>query len=162
MFGLQSDKENVSIFWLNCLGCIFAAFSVPLYAMITTKNTQDERKEKENNLNMKLINNENNNDNIIESDNIVENEILNEMERILSKGRDIPQIKISDLFELWIGIYFDYAESLIFQGDNRSFEIIKLIYDILEKNKTTNPKREKSFRFFKKFFSNVLTNTINR
>ncbi|MBR2429888.1 hypothetical protein IKB17_00290 [bacterium] len=71
--------------------------------------------------------------------NIVENEILNEMERILSKGRDIPQIKISDLFELWIGIYFDYAESLIFQGDNRSFEIIKLIYDILEKNKTTNP-----------------------
>ena len=58
LFGLQSDKDNVSIFWLNCLGCLFAALSVPLYALITTKNTQDERKEKETHLNMKLIDNE--------------------------------------------------------------------------------------------------------
>ena len=71
--------------------------------------------------------------------NIVENEILNQIETILSKGRDTSLIKINDLFDFWIEIYFDYAESLIFQGDNRSFEIIRLIYEIFDKNKVVDP-----------------------
>ena len=71
--------------------------------------------------------------------NTVETEILNDLEKVLSKGKDTPQIKIKDLFETWIGIYFDFAEALVFQGDSRAFEVIRTIYDILDKNQTTEP-----------------------
>ncbi len=71
--------------------------------------------------------------------NTVETEILNDLERVLVKGKDTPQIKIKDLFELWVGVYFDFAEALVFQGDSRAFNIIQTIYDILDKNQTTDP-----------------------
>ena len=71
--------------------------------------------------------------------NTVETEILNDIEKNLSKGRDLPQISIKDLFETWLCVYFNYAEAIAFQGDNRVFEIIQTIYDILDKNKTVEP-----------------------
>jgi len=70
--------------------------------------------------------------------NIVETELLNNIEKVLSKGKDTSVIKIKDLFETWVNIYLKYAEALVFQGDNKSYEIIKLIYDILEKNQQTD------------------------
>lgn len=70
--------------------------------------------------------------------NLTETEILPELEKVLTKGKDTPQIKIKDLFDIWIGVYFDFAEALVFQGDNRAFEVIQSIYDILDKNKTTD------------------------
>lgn len=71
--------------------------------------------------------------------NCVETEILNDIEKILSKGKDTAQITVKNLFELWVGVYFDFAEALVFQGDNRAFDIIKTIYDILDKNQTIEP-----------------------
>jgi hypothetical protein len=71
--------------------------------------------------------------------NMIETELLADIEKVLSKGRDTSVIKIKDLFELWLGIYFDYAEALVFQGDNRAFDIIKSIYEILDKNQNTEP-----------------------
>lgn len=71
--------------------------------------------------------------------NTVETEILNDLERVLVKGKDTQQVKIKDLFELWVGVYFDFAEALVFQGDSRAFNIIQTIYDILDKNQTTDP-----------------------
>lgn len=71
--------------------------------------------------------------------NTVETEILADLEKPLSKGKDTPQIKIKDLFEMWVGVYFDFAEALVFQGNNRAFEVIQTIYDILDKNQTTEP-----------------------
>lgn len=71
--------------------------------------------------------------------NTVETEILTDLEKALSKGKDTPQIKIKDLFEIWVGVYFDFAEALVFQGNNRAFEIIQNIYDILDKNQATEP-----------------------
>ncbi|EDR21531.1 hypothetical protein EDI_289650 [Entamoeba dispar SAW760] len=41
-FGLNSDKDNVKIFWLNCVGAALAACSVPCYALIKT-STKVER-----------------------------------------------------------------------------------------------------------------------
>ena len=38
-----------------------------------------------------------------------------------------------------MNVYFDYAEALAFQGDNKTFDIIQNIYDILDKNKSTEP-----------------------
>lgn len=69
----------------------------------------------------------------------VETELLNELEKHLSKGKNTPQIKIDDLFELWLNVYFDYAEALVFEGDNRAFEVIKTIYEIIEQNPTDKP-----------------------
>ncbi len=71
--------------------------------------------------------------------NTVETEIFNNLEKVLTKGRDTNLISIKDLFETWLTVYFDFAEALVFQGDNRAFEIIQIIYDILDKNKTIEP-----------------------
>lgn len=70
--------------------------------------------------------------------NTVETEILPDLEKVLSKGKDTPQIRIKDLFEMWVGVYFDFAEALAFQGDNRVFEVIQNIYEILDKNQNAD------------------------
>lgn len=71
--------------------------------------------------------------------NTVETEILPDLEKILSKGKDTTQIKLKNLFEMWVGVYFDFAEALVFQGNNRAFDIIQTVYEILDKNQTTQP-----------------------
>ena len=71
--------------------------------------------------------------------NLTETELLGELEKVISKGKNTPIIKMSDLFDLWLGVYFDYAEALVFQGDNRALGVIKDIYDILDKNKIVRP-----------------------
>lgn len=70
--------------------------------------------------------------------NIVETELLPEIEKVLQKGRNTNQISFTKLYELWLSVYFDLAEALVFQGDLRAFEIIQNIYEILDKNKTTD------------------------
>ncbi len=71
--------------------------------------------------------------------NTVETEILDELEKTLAKGKNTPQISLQKLFETWVGVYFDFAEALVFQGDNKAFDVIQTIYDILDKNQTTEP-----------------------
>lgn len=71
--------------------------------------------------------------------NLVDTEIKPVIEKYLAKGKNTPIAKITDIFETWIEIYFDLAEALSFQGDNRMFDTIKLIFDILEKNQITEP-----------------------
>lgn len=71
--------------------------------------------------------------------NLVETELLGDIEKVLAKGRDVPQISLKELFDLWLNIYFDFCEALILQGDNRAFEVIQNIYDILDKNKVVEP-----------------------
>lgn len=70
--------------------------------------------------------------------NLIDTEIMPVLEKYLTKGRNNPCISIKDLYNLWLELYFDLAEALTFQGDNRMFDIIKLIFDITEKNKTTD------------------------
>ncbi|MCQ2753791.1 MAG: hypothetical protein MJ231_01955 [bacterium] len=71
--------------------------------------------------------------------NIVETELLPEIEKVLGKGKNLSQIKLHDLFNIWLDIYFDFAETLTLQGDCKAFEIIQTIYDILEKNNVKDP-----------------------
>lgn len=71
--------------------------------------------------------------------NTVENELLPELEKVLNKGKNTPSININDLYELWLGIYFDFAEALAFQGNNRVFDIISSIDEILDKNNENRP-----------------------
>jgi tetratricopeptide (TPR) repeat protein len=69
--------------------------------------------------------------------NTVENEIFPEIENALSKGKDTPQISMKDLFDIWLDVYFDLAEALTFQGDNRAFEVIQILCEVVEKNSNT-------------------------
>ena len=70
--------------------------------------------------------------------NAVELEIMPDIEKVLVKGKDTALISAKELFELWIGIYFDLAEAFVFQGNNRAFEVIQTIYEILEKNNNSD------------------------
>ena len=70
--------------------------------------------------------------------NLIDTEIMPILEKYLTKGKNTPIIKIQNLFATWIDVYFDFAEALTFQGDSRMFDVIKLIFDILEKNQTSN------------------------
>lgn len=71
--------------------------------------------------------------------NLVDNEIMPVLQKYLAKGKNYAVISATDLYDLWLDIYFDLAEALCFQGDCRMFEVIKLIFDIIEKNKITEP-----------------------
>lgn len=70
--------------------------------------------------------------------NLVDNEVMPVLQKYLAKGKDTSVIKADDLYKLWLETYFDLAEALTLQGDNRAFEIIKLIFEIIEKNKITD------------------------
>lgn len=67
--------------------------------------------------------------------NLVDTEIMPVIEKYLTKGKNTAVISITDLYETWLEVYFDFAEALSFQGDSRMFDVIKLIFDILEKIK---------------------------
>ena len=71
--------------------------------------------------------------------NLIDNDIMPILQKYLSKGKNSSVIDINTLYEIWIDIYFDLAEALTFQGDSRMFDISKLLFDIVEKNKVTNP-----------------------
>lgn len=70
--------------------------------------------------------------------NLIDNEVMPALQKYLIKGKNTAVISINDLYDLWLNVYFDLAESLTFQGDNRAFDIIKVIFDIIEKNKITD------------------------
>lgn len=70
--------------------------------------------------------------------NMVDNEIMPIVQKYLAKGKNLPSVTSDNLYKLWLDLYFDLAEALTFQGDNRMFDIIKLIFDIAEKNKITD------------------------
>jgi len=67
--------------------------------------------------------------------NMVDNDILPVFQRYLSKGRNTQVIDLSELFDILLEVYFDLAEALTMQGDVRMFDVIKLLFDVTEKNK---------------------------
>lgn len=71
--------------------------------------------------------------------NLVDNEIMPILEKNLTKGKNTPIITVKELYQIWLEVYFDFAEALTLQGNSRMFEIIQLIFEIIEKNKITTP-----------------------
>ena len=71
--------------------------------------------------------------------NTTETEVLNEVEKLLIKGKNHSVISLDDIFTTWISIYFSLAEALAFQGDSRAFSYISDIYEILDKNNKKEP-----------------------
>ena len=71
--------------------------------------------------------------------NLIDTEIRPCIEGYISRNKNTPVINMQDLFETWLELYFDLAEALTFQGDCRMFEIIKVIFDIIERNQIAEP-----------------------
>ena len=70
--------------------------------------------------------------------NLIDTEIMPVLEKYLAKGKNTQIISIKDLYVCWLEVYFDFAEALTFQGDSRMFDVIKLIFDIIEKNQISD------------------------
>lgn len=87
--------------------------------------------------------------------NLVDNEVMPILEKYLTKGKNTPIITIKELYQIWLEVYFDFAEALTLQGNSRMFEIIQLIFEIIEKNKITTPET-----LCKAHLSLALANTI--
>ncbi len=44
-------------------------------------------------------------------------------------------IPVNSLYKAWLGTYLALANALIFQGNNRSFEVLSVLFEIFQKNK---------------------------
>ncbi len=66
--------------------------------------------------------------------NLIDNEIKPILTRELNKRIPSKNFTQECIFENWLLLQFDLAEALIWSGNNRSYEVIKFIFDTLERN----------------------------
>ena len=66
--------------------------------------------------------------------NMIDNEIMPAFDAFLSKNEPHPTIPMDLVFETWIKTYLVLANALVMQGNNRSFEILTILFDIIERN----------------------------
>lgn len=72
--------------------------------------------------------------------NLIDTEIMPVFEKgRYNSGKKRSSFSGEELFNIWLNVYFDFAEALIFQGDSRMFDVIKLIFEVIEKNKISEP-----------------------
>ncbi len=70
--------------------------------------------------------------------NLIDNEILPVLNKYLNKKGGNKNISQECLFTNWLDIHFDLAEALIWSANNRGLEVIRFIFDTLEKNNIQN------------------------
>lgn len=66
--------------------------------------------------------------------NLVDNEIMPAFDDFLGKNEQHKSISTSLIFESWMKTYLVLANALVIQGNNRSFEILTILFDIIERN----------------------------
>lgn len=66
--------------------------------------------------------------------NTIDNDVIPVFDEFLSKGPN-SKIPYEFVYETWIKSYLMLANALILQGNDRSFEILTIIFDIIERNK---------------------------
>lgn len=66
--------------------------------------------------------------------NMVDNEIMPVFDEYLSKPYNNKLIPENILHETWIKTYLVLANALILQGNDRAFEILTILFDIIERN----------------------------
>ena len=70
--------------------------------------------------------------------NLIDNEIMPVFDEFLSKNEPHPTLPMMIIFESWINIYLILANALVIQGNSRSFEILTILFDIIERNNITD------------------------
>ena len=71
--------------------------------------------------------------------NIIDTAVLPIIEKYIQKQKKTNFIALEELYLIWLDIYFDLAEALTFQADARMFDVIKYIFNVIEKNRITEP-----------------------
>lgn len=66
--------------------------------------------------------------------NMVDNEIMPVFDEFFSKGKNTKNISIPFVYESWLKAYLMLANALVTQGNDRSFEILTILFDIIERN----------------------------
>ena len=71
--------------------------------------------------------------------NMIDNEILPVFDEIMGQTYNRSDISAQFILETWLKTYLILAEALILQGNDRSFEVLTTLFDVLERNSTDNP-----------------------
>lgn len=66
--------------------------------------------------------------------NMIDNEIMPVFDLYLGKTYTKQNIPFAFLYETWLKTYLILANALILQGSDRSFEILTILFDIIERN----------------------------
>lgn len=66
--------------------------------------------------------------------NMIDNEIMPVLDRYFSKKHSVQDSKLNFMYETWLRVYLILANALVLQGSDRSFEILTILFDIIERN----------------------------
>ena len=67
--------------------------------------------------------------------NMIDNEIMPIFDRFFKKKNSLHNPKMPIVYESWLKSYLVLANALVLQGNDRSFEILTILFDIIERNK---------------------------
>lgn len=65
--------------------------------------------------------------------NLIDNEIMPVFDKHIN-AKPHKTISIKSLYKAWLQTYLSLANALVFQGNNRSFEVISTMFELFEKN----------------------------
>lgn len=66
--------------------------------------------------------------------NMIDNEIMPIFDKYFSKKHNTQEPQLEFMCETWLRTYLILANALVIQGNDRSFEILVILFDIIEKN----------------------------
>lgn len=71
--------------------------------------------------------------------NLIDNDIMPILDTNLSKPRLDKTIPLGFLYDTWLRTYLELATALSLQGNDRSFEILTILFEIIDKHKINDP-----------------------
>ena len=66
--------------------------------------------------------------------NMIDNEIMPVLDQYFNKKPDAKDPQFAFMYETWLKTYLVLANALVMQGNDRSFEILTILFDIIERN----------------------------
>lgn len=66
--------------------------------------------------------------------NMIDTEIMPVLDQYFSKKQNASDPQLGFMYETWLKTYLILANALVMQGNDRSFEILTILFDIIEKN----------------------------
>lgn len=69
--------------------------------------------------------------------NLIDNEIMPVFDKYIN-AKPHKAISVKILYKAWLQTYLDLANALIFQGNNRSFEVLSTLFELFQKNNFDN------------------------
>lgn len=66
--------------------------------------------------------------------NMIDNEIMPVLDQYFSKKQNVNDPQLGFMYETWLKTYLMLANALAMQGNDRSFEILTILFDIIDRN----------------------------